>query len=81
VETPPGAPDFPPELVKHTSYSDKYALSGLTAQRVNTVASAFRLLDDLIDEHHERRYRRADGRSSQPCGSPSRRGWPFTGRR
>jgi hypothetical protein len=58
---PPGAPDFPPELVKHTSYSDKYALSGLTAQRVNTVASAFRLLDDLIDEHHERRYRRADG--------------------
>jgi len=54
-------PDFPAELVKHTSYSDKYGLDGLVARRVNVVASAFRLLDDLIDEHTERRFRRKNG--------------------
>lgn len=55
-------PAFPPELVFHTSYSDTLGLDGDLRYRVNVVASAFRIIDDIVDEHEERRLRRPGGR-------------------
>ena len=55
------APDIPEDLVFHHRYSQRYGVPGREAQTVDLTASAFRIIDDIIDEHETRRIADEDG--------------------
>ena len=50
------APHIPNELVFHHRYSERYIVTDpARAHLIDLVASAFRIIDDIVDEHLERR--------------------------